>query len=87
MTVTTEFLSVLDLGLDRTVDTLNCGFSDYIVPIQFDLAGWMHMVVGDGIDLELSRVLVRLDRAYASISDPEREGIGIRTLVVECGVP
>jgi len=48
-----------DLGLGETVELLNCGFSDYIVLIQFDLAGWLHMVVGDGIDLGLSRVLVR----------------------------
>ena len=59
MTVTSEFFSVLNLGLGETVDTLNCGFSDYIVPIQFDLAGWLHMVVGDGIDLGASRVQVR----------------------------
>jgi hypothetical protein len=30
---------------------------------------------------------VRLDRAYALISDPEREQIGIRALVVERGAP
>ena len=57
--VVSECCSVLDLGLDETVELLNRGFSDYIVPVQFDLAGWLHMVVGDGIDLGLSRVLVR----------------------------
>jgi GNAT superfamily N-acetyltransferase len=57
--VVSECCSVLDLGLDETVELLNRGFSDYIVPVQFDLAGWLHMVVGDGIDLGSSWVLVR----------------------------
>ena len=30
--------SVLDYGLEPTVDLLNLGFSDYIVPIVLDLA-------------------------------------------------
>ena len=51
-----EFKSVLETGLDETLRVLNLGFSDYFVPIQVDLGGFMHMCVVDGIDLALSRV-------------------------------
>jgi len=49
----------LELGLDATVRLLNQGFSDYYVPIQLDMPAFLHMLVMDGIDLTLSRVVTQ----------------------------
>ncbi len=42
--------SVLGYGLKQVVALLNCGFADYVVPIELDWASLHHMVRADGID-------------------------------------
>jgi len=51
--------SVLDYGLEPTVELLNLGFSDYFVPIVFDLASWLRMVGQESIDLPCSQVALQ----------------------------
>jgi ribosomal protein S18 acetylase RimI-like enzyme len=58
-----ELQSVLDYGLERTVDLLNLGFSDYVVPIQSDFSSLLHMVSQDSVDLESSQVVLREGQA------------------------
>ena len=54
-----ETLPVAEFGLGETVELLNRGFADYFVPIQLNLAAFLHMVRGDGIDLFASRAVLR----------------------------
>lgn len=51
--------SVLKFGLDETVQVLNHGFSDYFVPVQMDVSGFVHMAMVEGIDLTLSRIAMQ----------------------------
>jgi GNAT superfamily N-acetyltransferase len=61
-----ELLSVLDYGLDRTVELLNLGLSDYIVPIHLDLAAALHMTSHDSVDLSSSQVVLREGHAVGA---------------------
>lgn len=54
-----ELRPVLDHGLTETAALLSQGFSDYVVPIQLDLAGLLHMVTADGLDMAESRIIVQ----------------------------
>lgn len=56
MTLTT--CSVLELGLDPSAVTLNRGFADYRVPIQFTAATLTQAARIDGVDLVESRILL-----------------------------
>jgi ribosomal protein S18 acetylase RimI-like enzyme len=49
--------TILEFGLPQTADVLNWGFSDYIVPIQLDLAQFHTMLRVNQIDVRLSKVV------------------------------
>lgn len=53
---------VLEYGLGETADLLSQGFSDYVVPVQLDLAGLLHMMTADGLDMAASRIIVQSGR-------------------------
>ena len=57
--MTLKLQSLLDYGMEPTIDLLNLGFSDYLVPIVLDLASWLHMVGQESIDLGCSQVALR----------------------------
>ena len=50
--------SVSSVGLQRSKDLFNRGFSDYIIPTQLDDASWASFVVQEGIDTKASQVLL-----------------------------
>lgn len=60
------FPSVADFGLEPTAEALSRGFSDYLVPIQSSPAILLGMVRGDGVDLNVSRVIVREGEAVGA---------------------
>jgi ribosomal protein S18 acetylase RimI-like enzyme len=57
--VSHELQSVLEYGLEPTVELLNQGFADYVVPIHIDLATVMHVMSQESIDVSSSRVVSR----------------------------
>ncbi len=59
--MTVHLQPILDYGLTQTAALLTRGFSDYVVPIQVDLAGLLHMVTHDGLDVTACRILVDAD--------------------------
>jgi ribosomal protein S18 acetylase RimI-like enzyme len=91
--------SVLDYGVEQVVALLNCGFSDYMVPIELDLAELHHMLYTDGIDVSSSRVVHRdgmavgvaliarrgwTSRLAAMAIIPEARGAGIGSWLMTC---
>jgi len=66
MTLSTQ--SVLEFGIEPTLDILNQGFSDYIVPIHLEYANFQRMLRLDSIDATLSKVV---------FSGGESVGIGL----------
>ncbi len=48
--------SVIEYGIERTVELLNRGFAGYFVPVQLNLSSFAQMVAHDSLDLALSRV-------------------------------
>lgn len=56
--MTIHLQPVIDYGLVETAALLTEGFSDYVVPIEVDLAGLLHMVSHDGLDVSACRILV-----------------------------
>ena len=54
-----ELRSVLDHGIDKSLDVLNLGFFDYLVPIQLDLPHFHEMLRTADIDVSLSQVVFR----------------------------
>jgi len=58
-----ELQSVLDFGLSQTSGILNLGFSDYLVPIQFDLPSFHTMLRTSHIDVALSKVVFQNGKA------------------------
>jgi len=71
--VNLKLQSVLDYGLEPTVELLNRGFSDYLVPIVLDVASWLHMVGQESIDLVCSQVVQR-DREAVGVALVARRG-------------
>ena len=61
--MTFKMTSVLEHGLEETASLLNQGFSDYFVPISFDLNALLRMVAHDGLDLASSRIAFKNDKA------------------------
>ena len=57
MTLSTQ--TVLEYGFEATLDIINQGFSDYMVPIHLDRAGFQRMLRLDSIDVTLSKVVFR----------------------------
>ena len=53
-----SFTSVHAFGLERSLEVLNEGFSDYIVPIHLEIDRFRDMARADSVDFELSQVLV-----------------------------
>ena len=53
-----ECRSVLDYGILESLELMNQGFSDYIVPIQLKLPSFYEMLRTSNIDLNLSQVAV-----------------------------
>jgi len=47
-----------DYPLPDLVETLNRGFENYLIPIQFNLSQFLSMIRKDGLDLTSSRVLI-----------------------------
>ncbi len=60
--MTVHLQPILDYGLTETAALLTLGFSDYVVPVQVDLAGLLHMVAHDGLDVTACRILVDADK-------------------------
>jgi ribosomal protein S18 acetylase RimI-like enzyme len=54
-----ELTSISGYGLEETVTLLNQGFADYFVPIEFNTAALLNMLVHDGIDSTSSRIVSR----------------------------
>jgi ribosomal protein S18 acetylase RimI-like enzyme len=92
------FQSVLDFGFDETLEILNRGYSDYMVPIHLDSAGFHRMIRVDGIDVSLSQVVIKTGKGVgASLIArrgwssrlagmaiiPEARGAGVGGLVME----
>ena len=50
--------SAIDFPLPELVETLNRGFENYFVPIQFNISQFSSMLRKDSIDLDSSRVLL-----------------------------
>ena len=63
-----ETRSLLEFGISESLQVLNLGFSDYLVPIQLDLNRFSTMIRGDGIDLNASKVVIK---------DQEAVGVGL----------
>lgn len=61
-----ELQSVLDFGISKTASVLNLGFSDYLVPIQFDLPSFYSMLRTSHIDVALSRVIFQNGKAVGA---------------------
>ena len=53
------FQSVAEYGLDETIDLLNRGFSDYIIPLSFPQGTLMLMIRQDSVDIGLSQIVFR----------------------------
>ncbi len=66
-------ISVMDFGLEAALEVLNRGFSDYIVPIQLDLAQFYGMLRVDGTDVSLSQIALQ-DGEGVSIALIARRG-------------
>ena len=54
-----DLTTAIDLGLAATVELLNRAFADYLVPISFTEASFLHMGCYDGIDFAASRIVLR----------------------------
>lgn len=54
-----EFTAVTDYGIDLTAQVFTRGFSDYLVRIATDAGTLLQMTRCDGVDLTMSRVIVR----------------------------
>jgi ribosomal protein S18 acetylase RimI-like enzyme len=61
-----ETQSVLEYGLSKTAAVLNLGFSDYFVPIQLNLSSFSDLMRIGTIDLALSKVALRNDKAVGA---------------------
>jgi len=61
-----ETQSVLEYGLSKTAAVLNLGFSDYFVPIQLNLSSFSDMMRIGTVDLSLSRVAFRNEKAVGA---------------------
>lgn len=60
-----EFVSVADFGLEHSAGVFARGYSDYFVKIPATPAMLLGMARGDGVDLTVSRILVRDGRPVA----------------------
>jgi ribosomal protein S18 acetylase RimI-like enzyme len=52
-----EMKSVMEYGIEETAVLLNRGFTDYFVPVQFNMNSLLHLVAHDGLDLTSSRIM------------------------------
>src|SRR5512140_1862226 len=55
--MTIELRSLLDHGLQESVDLINLGFSDYFVHIELTLPMFLNMARVESIDLGVSRII------------------------------
>lgn len=53
-----ELQSMLEYGLSTSLDVINLGFSDYLVPIQLDLPHFFDLLRTAHVDINLSQIVV-----------------------------
>ncbi len=61
-----ELKSVLQYGVDETLQVLNQGFSDYIVPIHIGREQFFNMLKCDSINADSSRIVIRNGEAVGA---------------------
>jgi ribosomal protein S18 acetylase RimI-like enzyme len=80
-----ELHSVLEHGIARSLEVLNLGFSDYLVPIRLDLVQFHEMLRSNNIDVNLSQVVFK-DATPVGVALIARRGWSCR-LAGMCIIP